>query len=117
MEVDGLRMQGSGLSGRSPSLLTQGAGGPGLAGPCDVASYLSTLNIPSVHIFHCYTGTPLIICVALDQSTLTAAVTAVMPYGKSNPKRGQESLGKALQRRRALERAAADRYYFPPPTA
>lgn len=34
-----------------------------------------------------------------------------MPYGKSNPKRGQESLGKALQRRRAQERAAADRYY------
>ncbi|CAN0178340.1 unnamed protein product, partial [Laminaria digitata] len=31
-----------------------------------------------------------------------------MPHGKSNPKRGQESLGKALQRRRALERAAAD---------
>lgn len=33
-----------------------------------------------------------------------------MPYGKSNPKKGQESLGKALQRRRAQERAAADRY-------
>lgn len=33
-----------------------------------------------------------------------------MPYGKSNPKKGQASLGKALQRRRAHERAAADRY-------
>ncbi|CBJ27797.1 Lsg1, cytoplasmic GTPase involved in the ribosome assembly [Ectocarpus siliculosus] len=30
-----------------------------------------------------------------------------MPHGKSNPKRGQESLGKALQRRRAQEQAAA----------
>lgn len=43
--------------------------------------------------------------------------TLAMPHGKSNPKRGQESLGKALQRRRALERTAADRYDFPRLTA
>ena len=87
------------------------------SGPCDVASYLSTLNIPSVHILHCSTGTPLISVWYWPTAhyPFTAADTAAMPYGKSNPKRGQESLGKALQRRRALERAAADRYYFPPP--
>lgn len=108
-EVVQLRKQGSGLSGRCPSLFGYRVGGPGVA--MRYTKLLLTSNIPSIHILPCSTGTPLIFCVVLAHySLVTVAVTAAMPYGKSNPKRGQESLGKALQRRRALERAEADRY-------